>query len=75
MTSKENVGTTEYKVENFRSKGNPFSVSFDMRYLKEALQPFTDEIILLLNESLNRILVVSKSRPNNRQLVSLQRND
>lgn len=75
MSSKDNVGNTVCKTTAFRSSGAPFSVSFDLKYFKDALLPFSGEIVIFLNETLNRIVIVSKSRTTNRQIVSPQRNE
>lgn len=75
MSSKDNVGNAVCKTTSFRSMGAPFSVSFDMKYFKDALSPFSGEIVIFLNEMLNRIVIVSKSRTTNRQIVSPQRNE
>ncbi|UVD81693.1 DNA polymerase III subunit beta [Mycoplasma iguanae] len=66
----EELGTSKVYAKNFKWKGEELVVSLNYRYLKEAINVFEDEIAIFLNEKVDRILILSKSNPKNKQLIA-----
>ncbi|MCP4336909.1 MAG: DNA polymerase III subunit beta [Mycoplasma sp.] len=66
--SKE-IGNTKISTEEFEWNGDDFEISFDSKFLKDALRQFKDEIEIRFINNLKPFIIISKSKENLVQLI------
>ncbi|MGY6172417.1 DNA polymerase III subunit beta [Candidatus Mycoplasma pogonae] len=69
----EEIGSSKIYANNYEWKGEDLTITLNYKFLKEAVSVFEDKITIFFNQSADRIVVLSKSNPNNRQLVTPHR--
>lgn len=69
-TNISEIGTSFASTKNFTLEGEPIEIDFNHIFLKEAINIIEGEINIFINENGNVALIVSKTNPNNKQLLS-----
>lgn len=69
----EEVGSSIVRCKNFVWKGGDLVITINYRFLKEAVSVFDGKIAVFFNNKADRIVVLSKSNENNKQLVTPHR--
>ncbi|EFF41183.1 DNA polymerase III subunit beta [Mycoplasmopsis alligatoris] len=64
------VGHSQASTEDFTLNGNPIELTFNSRFLKEAISVLDDELNIGVNLMENIVLLLSKKNPNNKQLIT-----
>ncbi|VEU75621.1 DNA polymerase III, beta subunit [Mycoplasmopsis maculosa] len=73
FTKLDEIGDSFVKTENLELEGSNLEFDINYNYLKEALSVFDDELYILVDEKIQKILIISKSNPNTKQLISPMR--
>ncbi|WP_406617108.1 DNA polymerase III subunit beta [Mycoplasmopsis adleri] len=69
----DELGDSLVKTDKFDIEGGTLVFDINYNYLKDALNILDDEIYLLIDEKIQKILILSKSNPNSKQIVSPMR--
>lgn len=67
------IGTSIAKTENFKFEGKAFEFDINYHFLKDALSVFEGGVLILFDKSVQKILVVSDSNKESKQLVTPMR--
>lgn len=72
--SRKDIGSSSFNIskDKFSFKGEPITIFINIKFLKEAIGVFEDDITLFINKEKNRILILSKSNEKNKQIVTPQ---
>lgn len=72
--SRKDIGSSSFNIskDKFSFKGEPITIFINIKFLKEAISVFEDDITLFINKEKNRILILSKSNEKNKQIVTPQ---
>ena len=75
VSIKNEVGNSKVILKNnqFTYEGDPITITLNFKYLKEAISVFNDEIEINLAAPESIILIESKNKPNNKQIISPMR--
>ncbi|MEA4115251.1 DNA polymerase III subunit beta [Mycoplasma sp. 744] len=66
------IGTSLVKTKNFEFQSEKQNVSFDLdfNFIKESLSVYSDEVVLLIDDKPSKILIISKSNQEAKQIIS-----
>lgn len=69
----QEIGASFVKTSNFTLEGNPVEFDINSNFLKDAISVFKDDISLNIDKNISRILVLSTSEPDLKQLIAPKR--
>ncbi|WP_027334602.1 DNA polymerase III subunit beta [Mycoplasmopsis felifaucium] len=69
----DEIGDSFVKTSQFNIEGGSMIFDINYNFLKDALNILDDEIIFLFDDKIQKILVLSKSNPNSKQIVTPMR--
>lgn len=72
-TRLDEIGDSFVKTSNYELEGGSLDFDINYNYLKDALSILDGEVIMLINDKVQKILFLSKANPNSKQIVSPMR--
>ncbi|WP_027120523.1 DNA polymerase III subunit beta [Mycoplasmopsis lipofaciens] len=66
----DEIGTSIAKTKNFKFDGKAFEMDLNYNFTKDALNVFNDNVFMLIDDKIQKILIISKSNENVKQLIT-----
>ena len=66
----DEIGTSIAKSNKFQLEGKPVEFDVNYNFLKDALSVFDGEIYLIMDDPIRKILIISKSNEDTKQLIT-----
>ncbi|WP_029608581.1 DNA polymerase III subunit beta [Mycoplasma simbae] len=64
------IGSFVDSTSDFKFEGKPFQMDLNYNFLKDAISVFDGEISILIDEHIKKILILSSSNKNSKQLIT-----
>ncbi|MCS4536615.1 DNA polymerase III subunit beta [Mycoplasma sp. CSL7475-4] len=64
------IGSSVAKTKNFKFKGDDLELDLNYNFLKDAISVFDDELSILIDQTVKKILIVSNSNKLSKQLIT-----